>query len=198
LPPPELKPAWHDRGYLVHADWPGATQFITFRLADSLPPHLFDRWEARAEQDSEWTKVERLRDMEAELDAGWGKCWLRDARIAECVERALLHFDPERYGLVAWVVMPTHVHVVVRCEPRWRLSQIVHGWKWGTALAANRLLRRTGRFWQPEYFDRRVRDSDHLERCVRYVELNPVKAGLCVTPWEWPFGSARLRWRCDE
>jgi REP element-mobilizing transposase RayT len=73
------------------------------------------------------------------------------------------------------------------------LCKIVHGWKWRTAKRANAILGLQGRFWQPEYFDRRVRDDDHLHQCVEYVEVNPVKAGLCRAPADWPWGSARLR-----
>jgi hypothetical protein len=53
------------------------------------------------------------------------------------------------------------------------------------------LLNRTGsQFWAKDYFDRRIRDSDHEERVTRYIENNPVKAGLCGCVEDWPWSSA--------
>jgi putative DNA methylase len=50
---------------------------------------------------------------EAALNAGYGACSLRDDRVARIVADVLGYFDGERYRLLAWVVMPNHVHVVV-------------------------------------------------------------------------------------
>jgi putative DNA methylase len=61
-----------------------------------------------------------------------------------------------------------------------------------TAKEANRILGRTGRFWQPEYFDRVVRGIQQLRNAVEYVHGNPVKAGLVHDPLAWQFSSARL------
>ena len=63
------------------------------------------------------------------------------------------------------------------------LAGIVHGWKSYTAKEANRLLRRTGVFWQREYYDHLVQDEAEFRRVVRYVLENPVKAGLRDWPW---------------
>ena len=49
------------------------------------------------------------------------------------------------------------------------------------------------RIWQPDYFDRFMRDEDHLYRTIDYIEMNPVRAGLARRSEDWPFGSARLR-----
>jgi len=50
-------------------------------------------------------------------------------------------------------------------------------------------------FWQDDYFDRYIRDEDHYRRVVRYIENNPVKAGLVPLAAEWPWGSAHFRVR---
>ena len=50
-----------------------------------------------------------------------------------------------------------------------------------------------GTFWQQESYDHWVRDADELERIIRYIENNPVKAGLVIRPEDWLFSSARLR-----
>jgi hypothetical protein len=50
-----------------------------------------------------------------------------------------------------------------------------------------------GAFWQDDYFDRYIRDEAHYRRVVRYIENNPVKAGLVRTAAEWPWSSAHYR-----
>jgi hypothetical protein len=84
--------------------------------------------------------------------------------------------------------MPNHVHVVFRASPGRELSEILHSWKSFTAKECNKLLGRTGEFWQRESFDRIVRDSEDFERRVRYVLDNPVAAGL--EDWKWVGGRA--------
>ena len=101
--------------------------------------------------------------------------------MAELVQNAILHFDGERYRILAWCIMPNHVHVVVEPFDGRRLGAILHSWKSFTANKANLLVRRTGTFWHDDYFDRYMRDEDHLMRTTHYVEQNPVKAGLVDT-----------------
>lgn len=118
---------------------------------------------------------------------------MRDERIATVVEDALLYFDGQRYRLLAWCVMPNHVHVVIETFRGQSLSHTVHSWKSFTATQANRILGRTGAFWQREYHDRFMRHDEHLRQTVEYVEYNPVKAGLVRQAEDWCFSSARYR-----
>jgi len=62
-----------------------------------------------------------------------------------------------------------------------------------TSTKCNNHLERCGPFWQKESFDHWVRDVDELERIIRYIEENPVKAGLVASPEDWPHSSANLR-----
>ena len=62
-----------------------------------------------------------------------------------------------------------------------------------TARQANRLLGRQGPFWQEDYWDTWMRDSQHEARAVRYIENNPVKPGLARTSTAWQWSSARFR-----
>src|SRR5437879_5066397 len=94
---------WHSRGYLPHFDSPETIQFITFGLVDSLPRHVVETLKPDAEP---------ALAIDRELDHGLGKCWLRDPDIAALVQDAVLHFDGARYRLLAWCLMPNHVHVV--------------------------------------------------------------------------------------
>ncbi|MDY3557311.1 transposase [Gemmata sp. JC717] len=186
---------WHGRGYLPHFDGGHEVpQFVTFRLADSVPRVRLNRWqdELRDRPEPE-RELELYRLVESFLDAGHGACHLREPQIARLVEEALLHFDGRRYEMHAWAIMPNHVHTLftpIRGRP---LSGILWSWKSFTSKQANELLGLDGQFWQEDYFDRYIRDANHFADAVAYIERNPVKAGLCRAPEGWAFGSARLR-----
>jgi putative DNA methylase len=193
---PNMKPpkGWHSRGYLPHFNGGGIPQTVTFRLADALPKAVLDRWENElATVPEARASVGRRRRIEHYLDSGAGQCWLSQPEIAETVENALLFFNGQRYELEAWVVMPNHVYTLFTPMAGHSFSEILHSWKSYTSNAANRLLGRSGEFWYPDYYDRFIRDEQHFVRAVEYIEMNPVVAGLCLRPEEWPYGSARFR-----
>src|SRR5262245_23086601 len=102
--------------------------------------------------------------------------------IASIVEDAILHFDGDRYQLLAWCVMPNHVHVIIEPSGGHSLGAIVRSWKSFTANRANRALGRAGPFWHRDYFDRFIRDEGHLFRTIDYVENNPGEGGPSVRP----------------
>jgi REP element-mobilizing transposase RayT len=180
---------WHQRGYLPHYDAPGITQFVTFRLHDALPASRRSEWKAllQIEEDRE-----RRRRLEAWLDRGFGECWLRQVRVAKLAEEALRFFDGQRYQLDGWVIMPNHVHVLVQIGET-PLSSLLATWKRFIAREANKLLGRTGPFWEREYWDTWMRAGEQSGKAVRYIEANPVKAGLVRQASDWPWSSARFR-----
>lgn len=177
---------WRSRGYLPHVDAPDLVQYIVFRLADSLPAHLIEEIARKARR-------ERVEAADAVLDRSYGRRDLAIPQIARTVEETILRFDGTRYALIAWCIMPNHVHVLIQIREGHRLDRVVHTWKSFTAHFANRLLGRTGRFWAPEYFDRFMRDEDQLAKNVDYIEANPAAAGLCREPADWAFSSAGRR-----
>ena len=190
--------AWHSRGYIPHLDEPGLVQFVTFRLVDSVPSEVVLRWKdelgIRSDTSADDPRCASLRRrIDRWADEGHGACWLRDPRIAEQIEATLLHFDSRRYHLIAWVVMPNHVHVLIETLPGFPLDVVVHSWKSFSAQRANRLLGRSGAFWMPDYVDRFIRNEGHLRATTEYIEGNPVKAGLAVSPGDWLWGSAARR-----
>jgi len=185
----KLHKGWYSRGYLPHFDHPGLVQGITFRLADALPAPVVESLAMEFKKSTDLAKRAR---MEHFLNAGYGACYLRDPRIGRLVEDALLYFDGERYRMIAWVVMPNHVHALIETVDRYPLHAILHSWKSYTASQANQILGRSGKFWYPEYFDRYIRDEGHLARAVDYIHENPVKAGLVENAEDWAFSSARL------
>jgi len=180
---------WHERGYLPHRDEPGLTQFVTFDLVDSFPTALRSEWEALLIVEND---RERRRKLEAYLDRGRGECHLRRADIAGLVEEALRFHHSHWYGLLAWVIMPNHIHLLVKLGDT-SLSKIVKELKRYTAREANKILRRAGAFWAEDYFDTYMRDPEHELKTRRYIENNPVKALLVREPKEWAWSSARIR-----
>lgn len=186
---------WHSRGYLPHLDVPGVAQSVTFRLADSLPREALRRLvrELAARPPSGRARYRRER-IDAWLDAGMGCCALAHPRLASVVQDALLRFDGDRYRLLAWCIMPNHVHVLL--EPHRSLARIVQSWKSYTgrwALAHNAELGLGipgGALWMRDYWDRHIRDERHFLAVVGYIHRNPVQAGLAATPEVWPWSSA--------
>jgi REP element-mobilizing transposase RayT len=184
---------WHSRGYLPHCDIPGRIQSLTIRLFDSMPAERREEWEEmmRHGVDDDWDREQRAK-IEAYLDAGYGECHLKKPEIADMVEGALLHFDAERYRMLAWVVMPNHVHTVFEMVEGFPLDAVVHTWKSYTSHKANEILGSDGEFWYPDYRDRFVRNEEHLENVIRYIHHNPVNAGLAVRAEDWRWSSARF------
>jgi putative transposase len=184
---------------LPHWQQPGVTYFVTFRLADSLPSALLDRWRNEREAwmrrhpiprtpglDFEYDRLFTMR-IEDWLDAGYGSCLLRTGGFREIVASAFAYSENVRYRLLAWVIMPTHVHACFALHPGWPLEKVIFTWKRRSARAINQARGATGSLWQHDYFDRIVRDAAHLGRVIRYVRSNPVKAGLGpgqFTLWE--------------
>jgi REP element-mobilizing transposase RayT len=105
----------------------------------------------------------------------------------------MMHFQGKRYALSAWCVMPNHVHAVVTPYSEFTLSAVLHSWKSFSAHQVNWRLQRKGTLWEPESFDHLVRNEGSFEQFLNYTEMNPVVAGLCNRPEEWPFSSARYR-----
>jgi hypothetical protein len=101
---------WYQRGYLPHFDAPGVTQFVTFQLSDSFPVVRNGEFEAVLHGTNDSAK---RRKLETWLDRGHGKCWLHKRDVAEVLEKVLIQADGHDYRLLAWVIMPNHIHVVV-------------------------------------------------------------------------------------
>jgi len=97
---------------------------------------------------------------------------------------------------MAWVVMPNHVHVLIRVYEGATLGKIVQSWKSYTGRQIAELglgvprAGATGRsVWMRDYWDRFIRDEKHFNAAVEYIHGNPVKAGLVKNPEDWPWSS---------
>lgn len=187
---------WYSRGYLPHCDEPGLVQFINFRLADSLPKDLVARWR---DEVSTLPEGKRKSEMHSRImkftDQGSGSGALRRADVARIVEDTLLHSDGDRYRLLAWVIMPNHVHLLAELAQESHLGPVTGSWKSISSHKINAHLGRAGTLWEREFYDRYIRDRDHLNRVLNYIDWNPAKAGLCASPGAWRWSSA---WRREH
>jgi len=176
---------------LPHWTKDGSTYWITFRLADSLPQEKLTGWKAERDawvrlhpepwDDEQWKDYDERfgQRLESWLDAGSGECILRRPDVRAIVEKCLLHFDGQRYETIDWVIMPNHVHLLLRPQDGQSLSKILQGIKGVSAKECNAVLGRTGQtFWQEESYDHIVRSQAQLDHFIRYVADNPVKAKL--------------------
>jgi putative transposase len=192
---PGTPTGWYSRGYLPHYNNRETIQSVTFRLADSLPQSKLRQLEDELSRlDPAKIDAARRKHIEEWLDAGMGCCALKHPELARLLHDTLQKWDGERYRLFAWCIMPNHVHVLM--ETLAPLSKIVQSWKsytgrWAMEKNAELGLGVPGRsLWMREYWDRYIRDADHFENVLHYIERNPVTAGLCKTPSDWPWSSA--------
>lgn len=192
----------HQRGYLPHRDYGRSLQAITFRENDSLPAKVIAEWKTELrellESSCETTRSAAQRELRQRIaryeDAGHGLCRLRSPDLAATVQHELLAGHDGPYRLIAWCVMPNHVHVLIRQAAHSSLGQIVRSWKGRSARVINDRLGLSGRLWGPDYFDRVIRDDAHFWNAIHYIHQNPVRAGLVADPAAWPFSSLGHGW----
>lgn len=204
------------RRRLPHIQPEGATFFVTSRLAGSLPIEVMERLiQEKRQVDEEVGKISDKKEcaektyLEArkyfakwdqELDhSSTGINFLSNSRIADMVAESLHYHDGKVYELLAYCIMPNHKHIVFtplkeNNEKYYPLSKIMHSLKRHTANEANLILRREGEFWQHENYDHFARDEKELERIVKYVLYNPVKAGLVQNwqDWKWTYSKYNM------
>ncbi len=177
------------RRRLPHFTGEGLLQFVTFRLADSVPAKLIERWKVLVDLTDPDTAAAYRKKIERFLDRGYGECDLRRRDVAKLVRDSLFFLDGKKYELIAWVIMPNHVHVLF-LPLAVELEEIMHSIKSYTAHEVNKLLGRSGQLWAHESFDRYIRNETHRRNVIRYIEMNPVKARLCLEPEDFEFSSA--------
>jgi putative transposase len=105
---------------------------------------------------------------------------------------AIKHFHKIRYWVTATVVMPDHIHLILKpvvseSNAEFPLSKILQGIKGFTSRGINKARGTKGALWQDESFDRIVRDYDEYLEKWHYIRNNPIKAGLCEVPEDYPY-----------
>ncbi|MCK5802830.1 MAG: transposase [Lentisphaeria bacterium] len=170
---------WH--GHLPHWRQDGATYFVTFRLADSIPKEKQDELASRRRY---WCQSHRPPYSKRELDeyaflfsdqvhewldAGYGRCFLANPRFSELVRDALAHFDGCRYWLEEWAVAPNHTHVLLTPVKGFPLDRTIRSWMSFTARKINVELGQMGQVWQHEAYDHIVRNLRERDAVQKYI-----------------------------
>jgi REP element-mobilizing transposase RayT len=106
---------------------------------------------------------------------------------ARCMEEEHLLGDAR---MLAWVLMPDHLHALLQLGMRDELSMVVNRLKSATARNANRALRRTGTVWAKAFHDHALRKEEDLQEVARYIVANPLRAGLVTHIGDYPFWNA--------
>lgn len=192
--------------WLPHWRQDGATYFVTFRTADSIPRAIVKEWQddrerfyrshsidvSRSEDAPTWAAIyrsipkalrrkfekEQARKLHWELDKCHGKCQLRACSLQDEVLQAFQFFHRDSVWLGDMVVMPNHIHVILQPLPGHDLEEVLGSVKKWVARKANDQERASSPFWQRESYDRIVRGCDELRRYRRYIAKNPVAAKL--------------------
>ena len=182
------KRAWVDIRYgqkMPHWFQEGKTQFVTFRLNDSLPQTKLDELTAFKEEwlekhprpwdekvKSEYNNLVRER-VDKWLDMGHGCCILKETEVRRIVTDAFLFFNEKRYILHALVVMPNHVHALLTPAAGYDVITTVGNIKSFTATQINKLLGKQDKLWQKDSFDRIIRNTDDFAAKMDYIIHNP-------------------------
>ena len=96
----------------------------------------------------------------------------------------------DQLELEAYSLLGTHFHLLVMTEGG-TLSEGVRRVLNGYSRWFNRRNRRDGPLFRGRFRSKPVTSDTYLRTLLRYIDNNPVKAGLCAHPAEWPWGSAR-------
>lgn len=113
----------------------------------------------------------------------------RDPKVAKYMIEALAKNHTITYLLHAYVIMPNHLHLIIKPLGENTLAKIMQLLKGSSAHGMNQLLQRTGKFWQTENFDHLIRDNLGLREKWDYVKENPVRARLVDKAEDYPFSS---------
>lgn len=186
------------RGKLPHWEVESGRYFVTVRCHGSLPAEVIARLgeihialQSVAPHSPQFVALQRryFLTMEKYLDAGHGEPWLARPEIAALVVAEFTNLESAGVAVPHFTLMPNHWHALLIPTPECplNLSQIMRDLKGRTARRINLALKRTGTFWQREWFDRWMRDDAEWDRSVAYIRQNPVKAGLARTWQEHPW-----------
>lgn len=91
--------------------------------------------------------------------------------------------------LLAFCVMPNHFHLVAHVEEVAELSAFMQWWLTSHVRRHQKRHANTGHIWQGRFKSFPIQDDEHLLTVLKYVLLNPPRAGLARSPWEWRWTS---------
>ncbi|MGH8632082.1 MAG: REP-associated tyrosine transposase [Burkholderiales bacterium] len=92
--------------------------------------------------------------------------------------------------ILAWVLMPDHLHLLVQLGEEDELSALMNRIKSRMGRVVNRHLARTGPAWQCGFHEHVLRREEDIKGVARYIILNPVRAGLVGRVSDYPHWDA--------
>lgn len=126
--------------------------------------------------------------IEKYADTHQGFCPFRTDRCAGAIIQSFEALDSSGWQVENYAIMPNHLHLIGQVHPESTdMQPTLSHWKGATSHTANKILQRSGAFWQRDWFDRVIRSQAELERIKKYIQQNPVKAGLCQKWQEYPY-----------
>ena len=108
--------------------------------------------------------------------------------------KVILKKCKEKYDFLLhdYAIMNNHIHLLIKLFTATNISQIMHSIDRRYARWYNEHYKRKGHFWEDRFYGELIKDDIQLLAVMRYIDLNPVKAGLCKDPTEWPYSGARF------
>lgn len=107
-----------------------------------------------------------------------------DFDIASIAVRNILSIEGATW--LAWVLMPDHFHGILRLDEQ-ALSKIILKCKSKSAVNINKQLKRSGKVWQSNFYDRALRSNESRIDIARYIVANPLRAGLVDKITDYPY-----------
>ncbi|MBK8981699.1 MAG: transposase [Ignavibacteria bacterium] len=202
--------SYYRRNY-PHFQISGQYYFVTSRLIDSIPEEInkmlknnFLQEERMLLKKADSINFENERYFLMKKYFGYydhylnqalcGEKYLADERIAKIVYDSLLHFDGKLYDMLNFCLMPNHFHFLAKVgklvNPFFRIMQSLKRY---TSRQSNKILNRSGAFWEEESYDHIVRDEIELIRIIDYILMDPVRAGLTRNPFEWKWSYSKYQ-----
>ena len=99
--------------------------------------------------------------------------------------------------LLAFAIMPNHLHILFVPKPGVTISQVLHYIKKGSSRVVSREEEGNQKMWTRRFHDRGIRTEEQLRRTIEYIHNNPVKAGLIERAEEYLYSSANPKWKTD-
>ncbi len=158
---------------LPHIHMWRCVQFITIRLNDSLPQNKLEEMQLRLDSlPDEVANALEISYLKEWIKKGRGACLLKNWKCAEAVKYILEEQQQLGYRLLSWVIMPNHIHVLVKMGKKLLLPDMIKEWKIATTFKINKILNRKGSVWQRDYYDTYIKSEAHFFYTMEYIRKN--------------------------
>ncbi|MDE6086257.1 MAG: transposase [Muribaculaceae bacterium] len=172
--------------HLPHWHQDNKTQFVTFRLADSLPQSVLRELKKLRsnffdEHPLPWDKELKSlyngiisEKQQYFLDQGLGSCILKIPEIRQMLVESIEFYNEKKYKLISYVIMPNHVHILFSLIPPYSTDTIIGNIKRYSSIRINKETGNVGnKLWAENYWDTLIRSYRHLSQVINYIEQNP-------------------------